>query len=389
METNKPVRFGIIGIGNMGGAHMRCLASGKIRGAVLTCVCDNDPAKESRAVPGVPFFGDYRELLKSGLADAVLIAVPHWLHPQIAIDAFAAGCHVLTEKPAGVRQSDVLQMNAAAKMSGKCFGIMWNQRTNPLFQKARELVQSGAIGQRKRLVWIVTNWYRPQNYYDSGTWRATWSGEGGGVLMNQAPHNLDLMQWIFGMPDEVAAHCDEGKWHRIEVEDDVVINGFYKDGATAAFLTSTGEYPGTNRLEISGSRGRIVIEKGTLTSTLYDRDEREFCFTDPAEYPNELPDSPVLTQTEPEPAHAGILQNFTDHILFGAPLLAPGEEGIREITLANAAYLSSWTGERIRTDNFDAERFNALLAEKISNSRVKTAPLTSEVPDAARWRTKW
>lgn len=390
-EEEKVLRFGVIGIGNMGSTHMKNLFAGKIRGAVLTAVCDIDPEKRKKAAElGVPaIFEDYNDLLASGLCDAVEIAVPHYLHPVIAKDAFAAGLHVLTEKPAGVRASDVASMNEAAAASGKVFGIMWNQRTNPLFQKAREIVQSGKLGTPKSLVWIITNWYRTQSYYNSGSWRATWAGEGGGVLLNQSPHNIDLWQWIFGMPDEVIASCSEGKWHQIEVEDDAVITGFYKNGATATFITSTGEYPGTNRLEISGSRGKIVIEKGCLTLYSLDRDEREFCFTEPQGFPKYPVSEEQTLQTEREAGHNGILQNFTNAVLFGEPLLAPGTEGIREISISNAAYLSAWTGRKVSVSDLDTALFDRQLAEKIRTSKPKNAAESGAEGQSGRWQTNW
>lgn len=385
------LRFGIVGIGNMGGTHMRNLLQGSIRDAVLTAVCDIDPVKLENAAgyKELTVFKDYRQMLHSGLVDAVIIAVPHYMHPTVAKEAFEAGLNVLTEKPAGVRMSDVVSMNNAAEKSGKVFGIMWNQRTNPLFRKARELMADGTLGSPKRLVWIITNWYRTQAYYDSGTWRATWAGEGGGVLLNQAPHNLDLWQWIFGMPDEISAVCREGKWHHIEVEDEAEVTGYYRNGAVATFLTSTGEYPGTNRLEISGSCGKMVIEKGKLNLYLLDGDERDFCFTEPNGFPSYEISEQEFVQTEREPAHNGIIQNFTNAVLYGEELLAPGFEGLKEITISNAAYLSSWTGQKVSLNDFDSSLFDDLLAEKIKNSMPKKGVLSGTDGQSSRWQTNW
>ncbi|NLW73860.1 MAG: Gfo/Idh/MocA family oxidoreductase [Clostridiales bacterium] len=385
------VRFGIVGFGNMGSTHAKNLHSGKIIDAELTAVCDIDAEKRKKAseLANVAVFEDYRELIRSGIIDAVIIATPHYLHPPIAIEAFGAGLNVLTEKPAGVRVSDVIQMNNAAKKSGRVFGIMWNQRTNPLFQKARELIRNGTLGTPKRLVWIITNWYRTQSYYNSASWRATWAGEGGGVLLNQAPHNLDLWQWIFGMPDEIYATCDVGKWHDIEVEDDAIINGYYKNGATATFITSTGEYPGTNRLEISGSRGKLVIEKKKLNLYLLEGDEREFCYNDPNAFPEYNLQEQVFEQTEKEPAHNGIIQNFTNAVLYGEELLAPGYDGINEIALSNAAYLSSWTGKRVSVKELDTKLFDSLLEEKIKNSKPRNRLFPDAGGQPCRWHTNW
>lgn len=384
------LRVGIIGIGNMGSAHMKNIYDGKISGMMLTAVCDIDKQRldEAASFEGVQAFSDYKKLLSSGLVDAVIIATPHYLHTVIAIEAFKCGLNVLTEKPAGVRASDVLKMNEAAKESGKVFGIMWNQRTNPLFSKARELVRDGVLGSPKRLVWIITNWYRTQAYYDSATWRATWVGEGGGVLLNQAPHNLDLWQWIFGMPDEIMAECEVGKWHDIEVEDDVVINASYKNGATATFITSTGEYPGTNRLEISGSKGKMVLEKGTLRLFLTDGDERDFCFSETEGFPSyTVNESTILPEGE-ETSHNGILQNFTNAVLKGEELLAPGTDGIKEITLSNAAYLSAWTGKKVSLP-LDTDTFDKLLEKRINDSKLRTNKKSSARGQSSRWQVRW
>ena len=278
----RSLRVGIVGVGNIGSAHAASLYQSAIQGMTLTALCDTNPYKRERLAeiyPDVPVFASHEEMLAAGLTDTVIISTPHRFHPPIAIDAFRAGQHVLSEKPAGVDCRAVKELYEVAKCSGKAFGIMFNQRTDPLFIKARELVKSGRLGELKRLVWIITNWYRPQSYYDSGSWRATWNGEGGGVLLNQAPHNLDLWQWIFGMPKRIRAFCYNGKYHNISVEDDATIYAEYENGATATFITTTGEYPGTNRLEISGDRGKIVIEHGALRFIELSEAERTFCYT--------------------------------------------------------------------------------------------------------------
>ena len=352
------IRVGIVGIGNMGGAHTNCIYSGQVKGMRLAALCDTDPDK--RAVlqadfPDIPVFATHNELIASGLCDAIIVSPPHKFHPIVAEDGLNAGLHVLTEKPAAVKAKDAEQMAETARRSGKVFAIMFNQRTNPVFKKAREIVRSGALGAPKRLVWIITNWYRTQSYYNSGGWRATWSGEGGGVLLNQAPHNLDLWQWIFGMPKRVRAFCYDAKWHNIEVEDDATIYAEYENGATATFITSTGEYPGTNRLEIAGDLGKLVIEDGHLKWWRLDEPEREFCFTaEKGFYKPELTFEDIVPD-EPETAHKGVLQAFADAILHGSDLVARGEEGANELTISNAAYLSAWTDSWVELPlDFDA-----------------------------------
>ena len=368
----KTVRFGIVGVGNMGSSHVKSLGEGHIKRAELAAVCDIKPERleKVRAEYGdkLAYFSDYHEMLTSGKIDVVIIATPHYLHPVIAQDAFKAKVNVISEKPAGVYTKAVREMNEAAAKSGVQFGIMFNQRTNPVYKKAREMVQGGELGELKRLVWIITNWYRSQAYYDSGEWRATWAGEGGGVLLNQCPHNLDLWQWIFGMPKRVRADCYVGKYHNIEVEDDVTINAEYENGATATFITTTGECPGTNRLEISGDRGKIVIENNKLHFWKLAEPERKFCFETSEGFPHIAMEDYDVECPGENSQHRGILQNYTDALLDGTPLLAHGEEGINGLTLSNAAFLSSWTGHGWVDLPLDEDKFYAMLQEKIATS---------------------
>ncbi|MBR5527624.1 MAG: Gfo/Idh/MocA family oxidoreductase [Clostridia bacterium] len=373
------VRYGIVGVGNMGSSHLRYLSAGKIEGAVLTALCDINPEKleiakkyleENQPDLKVSFYEDYKTLFASGEIDAVIIATPHYLHPTIGIDAFAANLHVLSEKPIGVYTKQVLELYEAAKKSDRVFGIMYNQRTNPLYQKVREMIKNGELGELKRCIWIITSWYRTQAYYNSGGWRATWKGEGGGVMANQCPHQLDLWQWMFGMPETIRASCYEGKYHDIEVEDDVTAFAEYANGATGVFITTTGEAPGTNRLEISGDRGKIVVENDTLTFTKLATPEREFCYTCQEGFSTPQKETSVIeVPKKPDgfQEHQGITQNFTNAILKGEELLAPGLEGINGLQISNAMYLSSWTDKTIKLP-VDPDVYFEYLNKKIENS---------------------
>ena len=381
------VRFGIIGVGNMGSTHSKYLFDGEIEGAVLGAICDiNEKKREwAREKFGdeLPIFEDYKELLASGTCDVVLIATPHYLHPVIAIDAFNAGLHVISEKPVGVYTKAVKEMMEVAKNSGKEFGVMFNQRTNPVYRKMREIVQSGELGELKRMVWIITDWYRTQFYYDSGDWRATWSGEGGGVLLNQCPHQLDLWQWIFGMPSSITAFCDYGKYHDIEVEDDVTAYAKYDNGSTAVFITTTGECPGTNRLEITGSKGKLVAENNVLTWVKNDGDEREHCFTVQAGFKKLDTTTEILNpEYDMLPQHKGITQNFTNHLLKGEPLLASGYEGINGLLISNSIMLSSWKNCEIKVGaDGNEDEFYEILKTKIASSRRKVSAGNDKVAD--------
>ena len=388
----KKLRIGIIGVGNIGFAHAKCLRDGLVEEAALAALCEVGAERRAtveKSFPEVPVLDDYHKLIESKLVDAVIIAVPHYFHSQIAIDCFNAGLNVLTEKPAGVYIRQAREMMEAAKSSGKVFGIMFNQRTHPLFAKAKEIVSGGLLGEKKRLVWIVTNWYRNQEYYNSGGWRGTWKGEGGGVLINQAPHNLDLWQWIFGMPSRICAFCSAGKYHNIEVEDDATIYAEYEDGAVATFITSTGELPGTNRLEISGDRGKLVIENNLLQWWKLDQPERKFCFESEVDAKSPAIDYSEIKNAVPETAHRGIIRNFSRAVLYGEELLAPGIEGIKELTISNAAYLSSWTGKPVKLP-FDETQFEKMLRERVEASDTKkTGSKQQSGSYNPRWNVKW
>ena len=379
------VRFAVIGVGNMGTHHAKYLSAGEVAGASLAAVCDIDPARgawmDAHLPASVKRYADTAALFAAGGFDAVLIATPHYDHPTLAIEAFGRGLHVLSEKPAGVCVKQVRAMNAAAERSGKVFGIMYNQRTHADHRKMRELIAQGELGTLRRLSWLVTDWFRSQAYYDSGGWRATWAGEGGGVLLNQCPHNLDLFQWIPDlMPKRVRAFCRFGHYHDIEVEDDVTAYLEYENGATGVFITTTGEAPGTNRLEIVGDRGKLLLEGGRLLFFRNRVPMNEYLRTSKDGF-----SQPECWRVEvPTPgeslAHIGITRNFVAAIRTGSPLLSPGVEGIRGLTISNAMHLSAWTDRWVDLP-MDEEAFDAAMREKIAASRYKKPkPAQSSAP---------
>lgn len=368
------LKLGIIGYGNMGLGHVNNLMDGKVPEMDLVAVCDIVEARRNlvkERFPQIQVFDNATDMFKSGICDTVLIAVPHYDHPTLAIEAFEYGLNVITEKPAGVYTKQVKEMNEAAAKSGKLFGIMYNQRTNPVYQKVRQMIQRGDLGHIKRITWIITDWYRPQAYHDSSTWRSTWKTEGGGALINQNPHQLDLWQWMFGMPDRIFAKVGFGKYYDIEVEDDVMAYFEYDNGTTGEYITSTGEAPGTNRLEIACDMGKVVIENNKLTFQRNVISEREHnkVNTEPFGRP-ECWNCEIPVDFSGGKQHVGILNNFAGVALHGGKLLAPGEEGINGLTISNAIHLSGWTGETVDVKNFPDERFYELLQEKIKNSTV-------------------
>lgn len=368
------VRLGIIGIGNMGSGHCNNLMEGRVPELALVAVADRKESRREWAKQALPeevqIFEEGDDLITSGLCDAVLIATPHYQHPVLAKKAFENGLHVMCEKPAGVYTKQVREMNEAAAKSGRVFGMMFNQRTNCVYRKMKEIVESGAYGQIKRVNWIITDWYRTQAYYNSGGWRATWDGEGGGVLLNQCPHNLDLLQWICGLPVKVQAFCHNGKWHDIEVEDDVTAYLEFANGATGVFVTTTGDAPGTNRFEITLEKGKLVCEQEKLSFYELDVNEREYCFAATEGFVPPTGHWKELETDGENLQHVGVLRAFAANILRGEPLVARGEEGINGLTLSNAMHLSSWTQKPV-TIPFDEDQFLELLNEHRANSKAK------------------
>ena len=371
--NSSKVRLGIIGVGNMGSGHIANILAGRCPEIEVTAVADINPARLDYArskIPEVAVFNTAEEMLDSGLIDAAIIAVPHYFHPKYVMECFKRGIHVMCEKPAGVFTKQVREMNEAAKSAGVVFGMMFNQRTDCLYRKMRELVQSGKYGNIRRTSWIITNWYRPQAYYDSGAWRATWSGEGGGVLLNQCPHNLDLWQWICGMPSKVHTHMYFGKWHDIEVEDDVTTFVEYPNGATGTFITSTGDAPGSNRFEITMDGARILADGRKLLLTELEMPEPEFSRVNKSAFAAP-PFKTIEVETDGRnEQHSGVLNAFAAAILRGEPLVADGTEGINGLTISNAMHLSAWLGREVEIP-FDEELYYSELMKRVKTSRRK------------------
>lgn len=366
------VRLAVVGSGGMGRLHVQNAA--RLPGVELVAVCDADRDRAVQAADGTgaAVWTEYRELFEKERLDAVLIATPHYFHTPVAVAAFEKGLSVLCEKPLAVHVNDGRKMLAAyeaakAKNPGTVFALMFNQRTNGAWIKVKELIDSGELGKRVRTTWIITDWFRTQYYYDTGGWRATWKGEGGGVLLNQCPHNLDLYQWFVGMPSRVTAFASLGKYHHIEVEDEVTAFLEHPDGMTGQFVTSTAESPGTNRLEIAGEHGKLVYEHEKLTFFRNCRsmlealahDEKAFTKVECREIPVPVPESAG--------AHLGVLENFVQAVRNGTPLIAPGVEGIRSLELGNAMLLSALTRRTVELP-LDGDEYESLLSGLIERS---------------------
>lgn len=364
------VRLGLIGLGNIGRHHATYLLEGQVPRCELTAVCSPTAAKlEPYRARGLQTFTDATGLIQSGGLDAVLIATPHYQHTSLGRAALEAGLHVMVEKPISAHKADAERLLAsAAKHPNQVLAGMFQLRVEPRYAKLRHLLTGGELGRIQRVTWINTDWFRTEAYYASGGWRATWQGEGGGVLLNQCLHNLDVLAWLLGPPARVRGFCQFGQWHHIEVEDQVTACFEYADGATGTFISSTGEAPGTNRFEIAGSRGRVVLENNRLHFTRNETDALEWSrtaavgFSKPEIWNIDIPFTDAAQQ------HATLMQNFVGAILDGTPLIAPGSEGLHSVELANAIVFSSLLGQTVELP-LDGAAWEQRLAQLIRDSR--------------------
>lgn len=375
----KKVRYGIIGLGNQGSYYASLIKEGKIPNAVIGGICDTNYRKvdalvERLKLKNVPTFKNCNTMMDKKYVDAIIITVPHYLHPIMAQECFARNIHVITDKPAGVFARQVIRMNEASKKTKSLFGMMFNQRTNCVYRKMREIIKEGGIGKLQRVTWIITDWFRTQQYYDSGSWRATWRGEGGGVLINQCPHQIDLLSWVVGeMPVTVNAFCKYGHWHNIEVEDEVTAYFTYKNGATGVFITTTGETPGTNRFEVSGTLGKLICENNKLYYYKNKKDSTHFLLHAKTSF-----DKPEVKITEVKTdgknlQHVGILRNFTNAILKKEKLFVKGTDGINGVELMNAIEFSGWHNGKTVKIPVNNQRYYDELLKRVRPSKYRNA----------------
>ena len=360
----KRVRIGVIGIGSIGASHARTLLSGYIRRAELAAVCDPKPGVLKPFKARTAAFASSRDLIRSGVADAVLIATPQSTHSGIGIDALRAGLHVLVEKPLARHLAEGRRLIAAHRRRDQVFAIMFNQRADPRHRWIREAIAGGRLGRIQRVQFVMTEWFRTNAYYESAGWRGTWEGEGGGILMNQYAHHLDLLQWMCGMPERVRGFCGIGRHHPIEVEDEVTAYFEYKGGATGVFVGSTGEAPGINRIEIAGDLGRITLEGERLTFTRNAVSAARFRRTSRGPMAKPAARQATIHTPRAGESHRALIQNFADAILAGAPLIAPAEQGLRSLELANAMIYSSFNGRTVELP-LNARAYQSFLHQRL------------------------
>jgi predicted dehydrogenase len=373
------IRFGVIGLGNIGKVHVENFAAGKVRGGCLTAVCSNRPP--STELPnGACFFDDIEPLLDSGTVDAVIVATPHRSHLPLGEKVLRRGLHLMMEKPLTATKLDGERLLEVPRQDGQQFGVMMNLRTHPQMRRIKRLLQNGELGELQRVQWTITNWFRSEAYYASSEWRATWKGEGGGVLINQALHNLDLLQWFCGMPKSLQAFCRFGDDHDIEVEDRVTSFLEFPNGATGVFSTSTGEAPGVNRLEIAGTKGLILLEADILTVRRNEVDTREYSRTTDNAFGTPETTQEVFPAGEEFPSHAGILGNFADAVQGNAELLTDAREGLKSVELANAMVYSAWTNSPVNLP-LDSAAYESALKQKIAATPPRKRNIREAIVD--------
>jgi predicted dehydrogenase len=378
------LRIGIIGMGNIGKHHATYLLEGKVSGAELTAVGSTSPDKlGDYATKGVKVFGDALELLHSKTVDAVIIATPHYQHTTLGIAALAAGLHVMVEKPISAHKADAERLISAHQKNPKLiFGGMFQLRVEPRYEKIRALIRNGDLGEIVRVNWVNTDWFRGEAYYASSAWRATWKGEGGGVLLNQCLHNLDVLQWLLGMPARVRGFCQLGRFHQIEVEDNVTAYLEWPNQATGVFVSSTGEAPGVNRLEIVGTRGTLILEHGKLQFTRNATDMLEFSRTSKSGFVKPESQTEEIPFPNTAAPHAALMHNFVNAICQGEPLIAPGVEGIHSVELANAIVYSSLLGQTVDLP-MNGAAWETKLNQLIAESKLKKKVISVEASDFA------
>ena len=373
----KEVHFGIIGMGVQGSLYASILTGRnpgipRPAGCVLTAVSSRSDKSAEAAGLGVRYFRDWRALVDSGECDAVILTIPHFQHHEIAVYALNAGVHVLCEKPAGVRASDVWKMLDAEAVSTASLGVFFQQRTIPLFRSIRRIIESGELGPLRRSNWILNTYWRPDSYYASASWRGTWKGEGGGMLVNQLPHYLDLWLYLCGMPEGIHALTIEGAHRNIHVENDVTVLARYPGGATGVFVACTHDPMGTDRLELDFEGGKIIVENSSRAQVhRFRRTEQQWNRELSMGQMEQLVKMPGHHDTQEIDeglaygiSHRRVMENFARHIRLGEPLIATGLDGLRQVELANAIALSGWLNETVPCP-CDSARYDAELQKRM------------------------
>lgn len=380
MNIAKKVRMAIIGIGNMGRTYACNIADGFVEGMELTAVCCRNEegrrwAKE-RLGEGLVLVDSTDKLFElEDVFDAVLIVTPHKIHPELTIKAFEKGYHVFCDKPAGITARDARRMIESGKRAGKAYAMMFHNRTMPVYEKIKEMLTLGEVGELLRIDYVNTKPYRTKCYHTSSPWRSSFEHEGGGLLINQGQHYLDLWQWLFGMPKRLTATIDYGKYNDFTVDDNCTIYMEFAGGVRGRFFSSTGEPAGEERIEVVGTKAKLVCLDGTLTVSRYERSTKEWYETNTEPFGKLKIEKEVITYEPCKAPYVVMLQNFSDHLRKGVALIADGYDGYRTLQLSNAAYTSSWLEKEIELP-VEETVFAQLLNEAVKKEQEKKSKET-------------
>jgi len=340
-----PIRFGVIGLGVMGQEHARVIRANPLLNLAAATDAQAATGRKVAADLGCKWFDSAEEMIRSDAVDAVVIATPHWLHADLAVSALQAGLHVLCEKPLSVTVEQSDRVLAAAAESRGMFVVVHQKRFEPAYLFAKQMLDSGELGSLYRCSMIESAW-RSESYYRSSPWRGTWRGEGGGVLLNQAPHILDRYAWLCGMPETINARCDT-TLHNIEVEDTASAILYHANGAHGYIHISTIEAPAISRMVLCCDRGRITVENGKVQVTKLRDSIRERTANDT----QSMGALESETRTINLPTDGDVLGVFYDDFVAAAhgtgQLTCPGDEGRNAVELANAMLLRSAKGAAV------------------------------------------
>jgi len=359
MSQVEALRYIVIGVAaSIFPTHRRAQEAEGVN-VVAACDIRVEAGQQRAAEIGCAFYEDYRTMLAETRPDVAVIVTPHPLHPSMTIDCLRAGCHVLVEKPMAVDVAEADQMITEAEKSGRILAINFQQRFRPIIERARALVAEGAIGPLVRTL-SIEPWFRTAYYYRTATWRATWKGEGGGVLLNQAPHTLDILCHLAGMPSKVWGWT-RTRYHAIEVEDTAQAMLEYPNGAPGYLTVSTVEAGVQPRVQIIGERGAIELMGDQLTVHRFSPSTREYMLTSDEMFGKPKTTSETL-EFDAGLGHQAVYHDLKAAIADGRPPRADGREAIMSLELANAIVLSSYAGGPV-TLPLDRAAYGELLAD--------------------------
>ena len=372
------MKLGIAGIGVIGESYLKLFKEGRIKEGEVAAVASRNTQRvekilEKLNLQEVRVYGSLKEMLEKESLSGVIITTPHKLHVSMMKEALQMGVSVLTDKPLSSTRKEAEEMAVFAKdYPDLVKGVLFNKRANPIHKEIKKIIESGELGILRRALYEVTDYYRSHRYYEESGWRGTYEEEGGGVLMNQAVHQMDLLTWFTDLPKEVMAFLKEGSHRPMTTENDAYLHLFYEGGGVGHFITSTHESPGVHRLELSFDQGQILMEnEKTLKITKLQEPEEDFSRKTETLFAH-VPGTLEVKEFEPledKEEHVRTIENFIRAIEGKEKIQSSLEEAVKSITLVNAAYLSHFTGKKGAMD-FSLEEYDRELHRKIQEERA-------------------